>query len=87
LADLRAEIHLWTGDESTPVDLRVLRAAAEEITALRARVAELEAALRFIEPSLPVLASVLRGAGLMSGSAKASEMLDAARRALGADHG
>jgi hypothetical protein len=36
LADLRAEIHLWTGDESTPVDLRVLRAAADEIERLRA---------------------------------------------------
>lgn len=46
LADLRAEIHLWTGDESTPVDLRVLRAAAEEIERLRAREAALVGALQ-----------------------------------------
>ena len=41
LADLKAEIHLWQGDASTPVDLAVLRRAAAEIARLRAEVAML----------------------------------------------
>lgn len=46
LADMEAEIHLWEGDDSSPVDLDVLRRSASEIERLRERVAELEAALR-----------------------------------------
>lgn len=44
LADLRAEIHLWSGDDSSPVDLDVLRRAADEIKRLRAEAMKFEVA-------------------------------------------
>jgi len=46
LAYLRAEIDLWSRDGCPPVSPKMLERAADEIAALRARVAELEAALR-----------------------------------------
>lgn len=55
LADLSAEIHLWEGDDSTPVDLAVLRRAAAEITRLRAEVAELRAKLERARPLVALL--------------------------------
>lgn len=35
LADLQAEIRLWEGDGAPPVNLQVLRRAAEELAALQ----------------------------------------------------
>ena len=55
LGDLRGEIHLWSGDDSSPVDLDVLRRAAGEIERLRAEVAELRAKLDRARPLVALL--------------------------------
>ena len=55
--------------------------------AAEARVAELEAALRFIRPAVPVLRDILRRAGLRQGIAKADEMIAEIDRTLGEEAG
>lgn len=55
------------------------KASAEEI---EAKLAEALAVLRFIEPSLPVLRDMCKGARLKRGADKAAEMLEAVRNVL-----